>query len=89
LFLNKKGGSFFLTEAKSKVMNQDILKGQWKQLKGEIRNQWGRFTHNQDDQVKGELEKLVGRIQVRYGRSREEVRNEVEAYLQHHSMRTY
>ncbi|MBK9055444.1 MAG: CsbD family protein [Chloroflexi bacterium] len=70
-------------------MNEDTLKGQWKQLKGEIRNQWGKLTDDEVDQVNGEFEKLVGRIQERYGRTREEARSEVEEYMQRHSMRTY
>ena len=70
-------------------MNGDILKGQWKQFKGECRHKWGKLTNDEVNQVNGELEKLVGRIQERYGRSREAARSEVKQYLARHSLRSY
>jgi uncharacterized protein YjbJ (UPF0337 family) len=70
-------------------MNEDTLKGQWKQLKGEIVKQWGKLTNDEVDQINGEYEQLVGRIQERYGRTREEVEAEVEAYLNRHTTSTY
>ncbi len=70
-------------------MNEDTLKGQWKQLKGEIVKQWGKLTNDEVDQINGEYEKLVGRIQERYGQTREEAEAEVEAYLNRHTTSTY
>ena len=64
---------------------EKALKGQWKQLKGEIRKQWGKLTDDEVDQINGEFEKLVGRIQERYGRSREEAQAEIEDYLARYS----
>jgi uncharacterized protein YjbJ (UPF0337 family) len=66
-------------------MNTDVLKGQWKQLRGEIQKQWGRLTDDDLDVIQGEYSQLVGRIQERYGRSREEVEEEVEDYLDRHT----
>ncbi len=70
-------------------MNEDTLKGQWKQLKGEIVKQWGKLTNDEVDQINGEYEKLVGRIQERYGHTRAEAEAEVEAYLNRHTTSTY
>jgi len=60
-------------------MNGDTLKGQWHQLKGEIKNQWGKLTDSDIDQIEGNGEKLVGKLQERYGfakdRAEEEFRN--------------
>ncbi|MBP8001062.1 MAG: CsbD family protein [Chloroflexi bacterium] len=70
-------------------MNEFILKGQWKQLKGEIRKQWGKLTDDELDQINGEYEKLVGRIQERYGRTREEAQTEIEEYLASHPTTTF
>ena len=70
-------------------MNEDTLKGQWKQLKGEIRKQWGKLTDDELDQINGEYEQLVGRIQERYGRTRAEVEAEVEEYLNRNTSMTY
>jgi uncharacterized protein YjbJ (UPF0337 family) len=62
-------------------MNRDTLKGQWMQLKGKVRQQWGQLTDDEIDQMQGNSEMLIGRIQERYGRSREEAEREVDRWL--------
>ena len=61
-------------------MNDDTLKGQWNQLKGRAREQWGKLTDDDLDQVQGRSEQLVGKIQERYGIARDEARRQVEAW---------
>jgi uncharacterized protein YjbJ (UPF0337 family) len=63
-------------------MNWDILKGQWTQLKGKMRQQWGKLTDDELDQIQGDREVLIGKLQQRYGRSREQVEQEVDRWLQ-------
>ena len=53
-------------------MNQDTLEGQWKQLKGKMREKWGKLTDDDWDTVAGKKDQLVGKLQERYGYSREE-----------------
>ena len=62
-------------------MNEDVLKGKWTQLKGELKSQWGKLTDDDVDRVQGDAEKLIGRVQERYGFAREEAKREVEAFL--------
>ena len=45
---------------KESAMNQDVLKGKWMQLKGEVRTQWGKLTNDDLDQIEGNAEKLIG-----------------------------
>lgn len=52
-------------------MNEDTLKGQWRQLKGSIQKKWGEITDDDMTQIDGEREKLVGKLQERYGYARE------------------
>jgi uncharacterized protein YjbJ (UPF0337 family) len=61
-------------------MNRDTLKGQWTQLKGEIRKQWGNLTDDELDQVQGDSEKLIGKLQERYGYSREQAERELDRW---------
>lgn len=63
-------------------MTWDILKGQWTQFKGKIRQQWGKLTDDELDQIQGDREILIGKLQQRYGRSREQVEQEVDRWLQ-------
>lgn len=61
-------------------MNRDTLKGQWTQLKGKVREQWGKLTDDEIDQMQGNAEMLIGKIQERYGRSREEAEREFDTW---------
>jgi len=62
-------------------MNRDTLKGQWMQLKGKIRQQWGKLTDDEIDQMQGNTEMLIGKIQERYGYEREKAEQEVDRWL--------
>jgi uncharacterized protein YjbJ (UPF0337 family) len=57
-------------------MNQDTLEGQWKQMKGKLREKWGKLTDDDWDMVAGKKEQLVGKLQERYGYSREQAERE-------------
>jgi uncharacterized protein YjbJ (UPF0337 family) len=61
-------------------MNQDTLKGQWTQLKGQVREQWGKLTDDDLDQVQGRSEQLVGKIQERYGIARDEAERQLNSW---------
>jgi uncharacterized protein YjbJ (UPF0337 family) len=62
-------------------MNRDVLVGQWKQLKGKVKQQWGRLTDDELEQVNGRYDELAGLIQERYGYSRDEASNELDMFL--------
>ena len=62
-------------------MNQDILKGQWKQIKGRIRERWGKFTDSDLQRIEGDREMLLGKIQEYYGRSREQAEDDLRRWL--------
>jgi uncharacterized protein YjbJ (UPF0337 family) len=55
------------------IMNEDTVKGQWKQLKGEIKRKWGQVTDNDLLEAEGNVDKLVGTIQERSGQKRDEI----------------
>lgn len=57
--------------------NQDILKGKWRQLKGDVKAKWGRLTDDDLDVIDGNREKLLGRIQESYGVARKEAEDQL------------
>jgi uncharacterized protein YjbJ (UPF0337 family) len=61
-------------------MNKDTLKGKWKQLTGEVKQQWGKLTDDDLKQIEGDTEKLEGKIQERYGIGRDEARRQIEDF---------
>ena len=54
-------------------MNQDILKGKWQEIKGEIKERWGKLTDNDLVEIQGRGEKLLGLLQKKYGYIRDKV----------------
>jgi uncharacterized protein YjbJ (UPF0337 family) len=61
-------------------MNQDTISGQWKQISGQIKKQWGKLTDDDMKVVEGNAEKLAGRVQERYGIARDEAEQQVRKF---------
>jgi uncharacterized protein YjbJ (UPF0337 family) len=61
-------------------MNKDTLRGEWNQLKGTVREKWGKLTNDDLEQIQGQNEQLVGKIQQRYGVARDEAQRQVDAW---------
>jgi uncharacterized protein YjbJ (UPF0337 family) len=61
-------------------MNDDIIKGKWKQITGRIKSQWGKLTDDDLDQADGHREYLVGKIQERYGIAKDKAEEEVKRF---------
>jgi uncharacterized protein YjbJ (UPF0337 family) len=60
------------------TMNSDQLKGKWKQLKGSVRERWGKLTDDDLNVINGQSEQLIGKIQERYGIAREAAQKQVD-----------
>ena len=64
-------------------MNSGRIEGKLRQVKGAIKERWGKLTHDEVELIAGQREKLIGVIQGRYGQTREEAEARVD-YLQAH-----
>ena len=62
-------------------MNWDRIEGQWSQVKGKAREQWGKLTDDDVDVVAGKRDQLAGRIQERYGIKKEEAVQQISTWL--------
>ena len=69
-------------------INQDILAGKWKQIRGELKTWWGELTDDDFDRIGGEKDKLIGLLQERYGYTREYAEQQVERRLQEYGNKT-
>jgi uncharacterized protein YjbJ (UPF0337 family) len=69
-------------------MNQDILAGKWKQMRGELKTWWGKLTDDDFDRIGGQKDKLIGLLQERYGYTREQAEREIEQRLQEYGDKT-
>ncbi|MDO5625231.1 MAG: CsbD family protein [Pseudomonadota bacterium] len=61
-------------------MNEDIIKGNWKQFKGKVKEQWGKLTDDDLDVIAGKRDQMVGKMQERYGIARDEAEKQVKEW---------
>ena len=62
-------------------MNEDILKGQWKQLRGQIKEWWGVLTDDDLDKINGRRDQLIGKLQEKYGFTKDQATRELDDHL--------
>jgi uncharacterized protein YjbJ (UPF0337 family) len=61
--------------------NQDILKGKWPELKGQVKQQWGKLTDDDLQRLSGKTEELAGVLQQRYGYGKVQAEIEINNWL--------
>ncbi|MFG1401066.1 CsbD family protein [Xanthobacter sediminis] len=61
-------------------MNWDRIEGNWKQLSGHVKAQWGKLTDDDLSQIAGQREALEGKIQERYGLAKDEAKRQVDKF---------
>jgi uncharacterized protein YjbJ (UPF0337 family) len=62
-------------------MNWDRIEGSWKQFSGKVKEQWGKLTDDDITQINGNREQLEGKIQARYGYAKDQVRKDVDDWI--------
>ena len=66
-------------------MNEDILKGKWREIKGEVKRKWGKLTDDDLTEIEGQEEKLLGLLQNRYGYARDQAEKEYKKFIDNYS----
>jgi uncharacterized protein YjbJ (UPF0337 family) len=66
-------------------MNNDIFEGNWKNVKGQIIEQWGKLTDNDLDVVTGRRDQIVGKLQTRYGLAKDEAERQLKEFEKRYS----
>jgi uncharacterized protein YjbJ (UPF0337 family) len=61
-------------------MNWDTVKGQWKQFRGQVKEQWGKLTDDDLDRIEGKRDQLLGTVQKRYGIARDEAERQLREF---------
>ena len=61
-------------------MNSDQLKGKWKQVKGSVKERWGKLTDDDLEVIDGKHEQLIGKVQEKYGIAREAAQKQVDEW---------
>jgi uncharacterized protein YjbJ (UPF0337 family) len=63
---------------------QDILHGKWHELKGQVRQKWGKITDDDFTQLSGKTEELTGVLRQRYGYGKAQAEIEINNWLRDH-----
>ena len=63
------------------MINEEMIKGKWKEIKGEIKTLWGKLTDDELDKTSGNLESIAGIIQQRYGSKKEEIQDKLHGIV--------
>jgi len=66
-------------------MNSDRAAGVWKQLKGKVKEKWGKLTDDEIDQLEGKGDQLAGKLQERYGMQRDEAERQAREFRTHNN----
>ncbi len=53
------------------VINEEILKGKWLEIKGEVQKVWGNLTSDELEKAKGDMKSIAGLVQQKYGEESE------------------
>jgi uncharacterized protein YjbJ (UPF0337 family) len=59
-------------------MNEDTIKGNWKNFKGKIKEKWGQLTDDELDVAEGKKDQIAGKIQERYGTAKDQAQRELD-----------
>lgn len=61
-------------------MNKETLAGKWHELKGNVKEKWGKLTDSDITQINGKREALLGKLEARYGYAKEKAEKEIQDF---------
>jgi uncharacterized protein YjbJ (UPF0337 family) len=68
-------------QIKETDMDWNRVEGNWKQLKGKIKEKWGELTDDDIERMAGNREQFEGKLQEKYGIGKDQVKAKVEEWL--------
>jgi len=63
------------------MLNQDQINGKWVEIKGGVRNLWGKITDDELEKIKGNIQSVSGIVQEKYGESKESISHKLETLM--------
>ncbi len=60
---------------------KDILQGKWHEVKGGVKQQWGKLTDDDVATLSGKQEELAGVLQKRYGYGKAQAEMEINTFV--------
>ena len=66
------------------IMNKDIIQGRWKEIKGQLKQEWAKLTDDEINEMKGNYDELEGCLQKNYGYKKEEAERRINEFVDKH-----
>lgn len=66
------------------MVNKQLLQGKWNQLKGKVKEKWGKLTDDDMTFISGKRDQLIGKIQERYGYAKDRAERELAEFEEEH-----
>ncbi len=66
------------------MATKDILKGTWEEMKGRIKEKWGKVSDDEITESEGNQEKFLGILQKKYGMTKERAKQEFQDFMSRH-----
>lgn len=63
-------------------MNDSILSGKWREIKGEVQKAWGELTEDEVNKTEGNAQSLIGLLQQKFGYAKEEATEKLHDFIQ-------
>ena len=64
-------------------MDWNIIEGKWKEMKGLAREEWGKLTKDELEEIGGKRDRLVGKLQQKYGYASDEAARRADEWAKH------
>ena len=61
-------------------MNWDRIEGNWKQVRGQIKEKWGKLTDDDLDVIAGQRDQFVGKLQDLYGTAKDRIESDIDEF---------
>lgn len=62
-------------------MNTEELEGKWEQIKGQVKEKWGKLSNDDITTIGGKKDQLIGKIRERYALGKEDAENQFAAFV--------
>jgi uncharacterized protein YjbJ (UPF0337 family) len=62
-------------------MDRNRVEGNWKQIKGKVKEKWGKLTDDDINVIDGKRDQLEGKIQERYGYAKDQTRKDIDDWV--------
>lgn len=62
-------------------INEDVVKGKWLEIRGEIQKVWGKITSDELEETKGDAKAIAGLVRQKYGKEADEFQEQYDSIV--------